>query len=78
MYVTTKGQYEGDPWGDTQLLILTVMTVTQIYICDFVRLVLIMYYGYVRCNHGRKLRKGYTGPLCIIFMTFNEFIIVPK
>ena len=52
-----KGVVQGDHWDAIQLLILTVGRVTQIYICDFVWLVLIRYYGCIKYNHEGKLRK---------------------
>lgn len=41
-------------------------------------LVLILYYSYVKCYHRGKLDEGYMGPLCTIFRTSCESIIISK
>lgn len=41
-------------------------------------LVLIMLCSYVSCHHWRKLSNGYTGPLCIIFVTSHVSLIISK
>lgn len=39
---------------------------------------LILYYIYVRYYYWEKLVEGYLGPLCSIFSTSHEFIIISK